>query len=50
MTLPALIDQLAQRDAHHEEHGLYHEIYLSDPRKCAPEKPKTVTRHPIKLI
>lgn len=27
---------------------LHHEIYLSDPRKTAPEKRKTVIRHPIK--
>lgn len=27
---------------------LHHEIYLSDPRRCAPEKLKTVIRHPIK--
>ena len=27
---------------------LHHEIYLSDPRKCAPEKLKTVLRHPIR--
>ncbi len=26
----------------------HHEIYLSDPRKCAAEKLKTVVRHPIK--
>ena len=26
----------------------HHEIYLSDPRKTAPEKLKTVIRHPIK--
>ena len=26
----------------------HHEIYLSDPRKCAVEKLKTVVRHPIK--
>jgi hypothetical protein len=25
----------------------HHEIYLSDPRKVAPEKLKTVIRHPI---
>ena len=40
-----------------EEHGydldftdqrLHHEIYLSDARKVAPEKLKTVIRHPIK--
>ena len=29
---------------------LHREIYLSDPRKCAPEKLKTVIHHPIKLI
>ena len=28
---------------------MHHEIYLSDPRKCAPERLKTVVRHPIKL-
>lgn len=27
---------------------LHHEIYLSDPRKTAPEKLRTVIRHPIK--
>ena len=27
---------------------LHHEIYLSDPRKAAPEKMKTVIRHPIR--
>ena len=27
---------------------LHHEIYLSDARKAAPEKRKTVIRHPIK--
>ena len=27
----------------------HHEIYLSDPRKCAPERLKTVIRHPVKL-
>lgn len=29
---------------------LHHEIFLSDPRKCAPEKLKTVIRIPIKEI
>lgn len=28
----------------------HHEIYLSDPRKTAPEKCKTVLRHPIRKI
>ena len=27
---------------------LHHEIYISDPRKTALEKRKTVIRHPIK--
>lgn len=27
----------------------HHEIYLSDARKVAPEKLKTIIRHPIKL-
>lgn len=29
------------------ENRYHHEIYLSDPRKCAAEKLKTVIRHPI---
>ncbi len=31
-----------------QEKRLHHEIYLSDARKVAPEKLKTVIRHPIK--
>lgn len=27
--------------------GKHHEIYLGDPRRCAPEKLKTILRHPI---
>lgn len=30
------------------EERLHHEIYLSDPRRVAPERLKTVIRHPIK--
>jgi len=30
------------------ENGLHHEIYLSDPRKVAPEKMKTILRQPVK--
>lgn len=26
----------------------HHEIYLSDPRRCAPEKLKTILRHPVR--
>jgi len=29
---------------------LHHEIYLSDPRKTAPEKWKTIIRHPIRKV
>ncbi len=32
------------------ENRYHHEIYLSDPRKCAPEKLKTVIRHPVRII
>ncbi len=32
------------------ETGKHHEIYLSDPRKTAPEKLKTVLRQPVKEI
>ena len=47
----ALMDAcLAQNGYVHDfsEHRLHHEIYLSDARKVAPEKRKTVIRHPIK--
>ena len=30
------------------ENGKHHEIYLSDPRKAAPEKMKTIIRQPVK--
>ena len=33
---------------HMNDKRLHHEIYLSDARKVAPEKWKTVIRHPIK--
>ena len=48
---------VAVMDKYLEENGykndmtqdrLHHEIYLSDPRKVAPKKCKTVIRHPIK--
>jgi HflC protein len=29
------------------EDGLHHEIYVGDPRKAAPDKLKTVVRHPV---
>ena len=48
---------IALMDAYLEQHGyvndwssgrLHHEIYLSDARRVAPEKWRTVLRHPIK--
>lgn len=50
---------VAKMDKYLEEHGfandfsegrLHHEIYLSDPRKTAREKCKTVIRHPVKKV
>ena len=32
----------------YELHGKHHEIYLSDPRRTAPEKLKTVIRQPVR--
>jgi hypothetical protein len=31
-------------------HGYHHEIYLSDPRRVAPEKIKTVLRQPVRRL
>lgn len=31
-----------------EENRFHHEIYLSDVRRCKPERLKTVVRHPVK--
>jgi hypothetical protein len=31
-------------------HGRHHEIYLGDPRRSAPEKLKTVLRHPVEKV
>ena len=46
----AVIDQM--HNVFMPEHGLnprgvHHEIYLSDPRRVAPEKLKTVLRQPV---
>jgi hypothetical protein len=30
--------------------GRHHEIYLSDPRRIAPERLKTILRHPVKRV
>jgi len=34
----------------HELHGKHHEIYLSDPRRVAPAKMKTVIRQPVRKV
>lgn len=49
---PASIEKVrkfAAENGYREDfNGRYHhEIYLSDPRRCAPERLKTVIRHPI---
>ncbi len=44
------IRSFAEKNGYAEDFSetrLHHEIYLSDPRKCAPERLKTVIRHPI---
>ena len=46
-----LMDDFAQENGYTLDFSatrLHHEIYLSDPRKTAPEKLKTVIRHPVK--
>jgi hypothetical protein len=35
------------RDAGYSPAGKHHEIYLNDPRRTAPERLKTILRHPI---
>jgi hypothetical protein len=47
----ALMDTYLQENGYvndFSEKRLHHEIYMSDARKVAPEKWKTVIRHPIK--
>lgn len=52
-TEPANVDRMHAFAAQQGYHawlgsgGKHHEIYMSDPRKAAPEKMKTVLRHPI---
>lgn len=46
------METIARMDAFATEHGLtfsgrHHEIYMGDPRRAAPEKLKTVLRHPV---
>ncbi len=47
-TIAALHDFIREQEG--ELHGKHHEIYLSDPRRTAPEKLKTVIRQPFRKI
>lgn len=46
---PATIERLHAfaREQRLALHGRHHEIYLSDPRRTAPEKIKTILRQPV---
>lgn len=47
----ALMDAYLEQNGYQNDFGpqrLHHEIYLSDARRVAPEKRKTVIRHPIR--
>ncbi len=47
---PATLEAM-QAFAEHEGHalrGVHHEIYLSDPRRTAPSKLRTILRHPVR--
>ena len=53
-TEPATVDRMKEfmaenglKDCVGPIGGKHHEIYLSDPRKAAPDKMKTVLRHPV---
>jgi len=52
-TEPATIDRMKEYMKENSlqdnvgSNGKHHEIYMSDPRKAAPEKMKTVLRHPV---
>ena len=53
-TEPATIDRMREFMSENGLHdnvgpsgGKHHEVYISDPRKAAPEKMKTVLRHPV---
>ena len=45
MTTIARMDAFAQENGY-LLHGKHHEIYMGDPRRAAPEKLKTILRHP----
>lgn len=50
-TTIAIMNEYLKENGYEEDFSstrLHHEIYLSDPRRVAPEKWKTIIRHPIK--
>jgi hypothetical protein len=56
-TEPATLDRMKEfmqgnslKDTVGANGGKHHEIYLSDPRKAAPDKMKSVLRHPVAKI
>ncbi len=52
VTVKLMDDYLAQNGYENDLNSerMHHEIYLSDSRKCLPEKMKTVIRHPVKRL
>ena len=49
----ALMHEFAAREGYEPDFAsgrLHHEVYLSDARKVAPDKLKTVIRHPIRRV
>lgn len=49
----AAMQRYAQEQGYVENFGqnrFHHEIYLSDVRRCKPERLKTVIRHPVRKI
>ena len=51
-TVKLMDDYIARQGYQNDfkENRLHHEIYLSDPRKTAKEKTKTIIRHPIRKM
>lgn len=49
----AAMEEYTKRQGYEEDLGkgrFHHEIYLSDARRCKPERMKTVIRHPIRRL
>ena len=49
----AAVEEYAKAQGYEEDFGegrFHHEIYLSDVRRCKPERLKTVIRHPVRRV